>query len=946
MDAPSPQSFIFSNEYICHWNKCLKNFDDAEALYQHLRDDHVGRKAQHNLCLTCHWERCTVPTFVKRDHITSHLRVHVPLKPYRCDTCKKSFKRPQDLKKHEKTHENGNHHTPADDTSDPDTKNDTKAASTSASSSSSAHLQPTKEPALPLTPPTPLDRSPSVVSTLTGSSISPYTMPLSPADTLESWNPGLSSPSYSTSSDLFSSPSAAGEELDLMNAPFGQPGIEDTFYGAFPPNDSYDFFTAPSSSKRPRDNLDEVLTDTLGAFALEAKKKKFDPSYNEDTKGRLDALSAILDGNTLTPDRLLTSLPDVTDWTQFNQFNQYCSTLFEDLTGDTFEPQTYDMSLFPEHDQKQTPTALEGDYGTGLVGFPSYDTNGAALSSAQTDSIYGSAAPSVDFTSASTMGLPYSMSDLSWYHAPPTVTPGVMRTPLAKSSVQPNRFTNPQYVTMQALLQPNDGGFKLEVKEEVIKPKVEPKVERIYSDMSTQTQGAVAVRRRADIDAQEVAVTPPPTRREYPDIATQGGYTMLARWQASRSSGEMQMLSKKTKSLDPAEAAALLDTAPSVPTHLPEIEVTQDDPLTVDVASTVATHEGKDQETPNEQEQDQDQQKLESPTSELPDGKEGSEQSEGVTSPSGSQFETKFSSYVQKARARNAAAAAASAANPATTADARAVTLHVAAKETLSPVDAMTRQLAQVRLDRDAKPILKPATTRPITGDIERQLRAAKARSLCVDDPVRRQHAEVILGLLKSIDALMVDHRHKVAQYKAAQAVQLAKNGSSSAGYPRPAGVGVHVHQQGTIRTVSSLLPRRGAPSTAGSGNSTPRQPSPLHCRQGSDYSQLRSSLKDEASLSPVSPLSPRQQSQQMLQEQQEKQESDLSSASEKEEQDQSGEQSEEEEESPVLYPTSDLHHASAVPFHLSEEERRFIEEDNAKTAEAAAARNRMTARV
>jgi hypothetical protein len=41
---------------------------------------------------------------VKRDHITSHIRVHVPLKPHKCDFCQKAFKRPQDLKKHVKTH--------------------------------------------------------------------------------------------------------------------------------------------------------------------------------------------------------------------------------------------------------------------------------------------------------------------------------------------------------------------------------------------------------------------------------------------------------------------------------------------------------------------------------------------------------------------------------------------------------------------------------------------------------------------------------------------------------------------------------------------------------------------------------------------------------------------------------------------------------------------------
>ncbi|KAI8830541.1 hypothetical protein BJ741DRAFT_619772 [Chytriomyces cf. hyalinus JEL632] len=94
----------------CHWEDCSDTFSDAQALYDHLTTDHVTKRIGRGNSdgLRCKWtdsshSPCS-SSFGKRDHLTSHLRIHVPLKPHPCAVCKRAFKRPQDLKKHEKLH--------------------------------------------------------------------------------------------------------------------------------------------------------------------------------------------------------------------------------------------------------------------------------------------------------------------------------------------------------------------------------------------------------------------------------------------------------------------------------------------------------------------------------------------------------------------------------------------------------------------------------------------------------------------------------------------------------------------------------------------------------------------------------------------------------------------------------------------------------------------------
>lgn len=72
--SPSSGSSVEpSSVHHCQWQDCSQSFVDPETLYNHLCNEHIGRKSTNNLCLTCKWKDCGT-SCAKRDHITSHLR--------------------------------------------------------------------------------------------------------------------------------------------------------------------------------------------------------------------------------------------------------------------------------------------------------------------------------------------------------------------------------------------------------------------------------------------------------------------------------------------------------------------------------------------------------------------------------------------------------------------------------------------------------------------------------------------------------------------------------------------------------------------------------------------------------------------------------------------------------------------------------------------------------
>ncbi|KAJ7446423.1 hypothetical protein B0H11DRAFT_2084700 [Mycena galericulata] len=236
----------------CQWQDCTQAFPDPETLYNHLCNEHIGRKSTNNLCLTCKWKDCGT-SCAKRDHITSHLRVHTPLKPHVCEICKKSFKRPQDLKKHEKIHTEEHHaqhkHSKAITVPDPTFVSRVRGESTAATRNPPSKAPPSKSPSTASTASSSVARAQSH-----SSSASDGSYPNFPATPSPDLSPPPMHPHHHSPTD----------EIFMQNQP-------------------WDATTTGSKRAHNDYGVEDFFTDM--------KKRRLSPSYDPRMAERLDRLN-------------------------------------------------------------------------------------------------------------------------------------------------------------------------------------------------------------------------------------------------------------------------------------------------------------------------------------------------------------------------------------------------------------------------------------------------------------------------------------------------------------------------------------------------------------------------------------------------------------------------------------------------------------------------------
>ncbi|KAG6879869.1 hypothetical protein C0992_010538 [Termitomyces sp. T32_za158] len=371
--SPPVKSQSPDPSHSCQWVDCDLQFPDPEALYNHLCNDHIGRKSTNNLCLTCKWKDCGT-SCAKRDHITSHLRgpsysplfrrfcsspaVHTPLKPHVCEICKKSFKRPQDLKKHEKIHTEEHHqqhkHSKAITVVDPAYVSRVRGESSTRS----------------------FDNN----STSSKSSSSPSILR----------GPAARSKSHSSTAShlgILSSPSPELDHPPVHRAP------HDPFFQN-PQLSSWESVQqeASTGSKRTHDYFDE--------FIFDMKKRKVAPSYDSRMAQRLEDIAYFHNNHSTNNFNPRSVSLDIRTPAELAAVNEFLVTLGRDVAGNTrtHPPSQPNNQHIPQPFSPETyfdPVSL-GQLGlAGMPGIPSSNSN------FQQDHAYPPSAPSTQFNSHS-----------------------------------------------------------------------------------------------------------------------------------------------------------------------------------------------------------------------------------------------------------------------------------------------------------------------------------------------------------------------------------------------------------------------------------------------------------------------------------------------------------------------------------------------------------------
>ncbi|KAI8914018.1 hypothetical protein DFJ77DRAFT_511304 [Powellomyces hirtus] len=326
--SPSPTS---SSHLACRWvapTPCTATFSDAEDLYAHITDSHIGRKQTNNLSLLCAWDTCALPAFTKRDHITSHVRIHVPLKPYVCAICGRAFKRPQDRKKHDKLHEeDAREDIPVKSEPFPVHVATPSPLSTDPSFFSELSYDPANDPACdPALDPSFLDAPDADLAFFTGFSdiLAHDSMTPATTATINTMNLG-GLDTFPALPHAESNPNSANDLLWSSSSSYDP-----------------DFANTASNGKRGYDLVDD--------FMMDFKKKKLSTTYDPELAQRLDEIATYLFDDPTDQQQSTASLAPLDDRPveELNDLNAFLLQLSNEIDDSAYYLGDHQVNALPD----------------------------------------------------------------------------------------------------------------------------------------------------------------------------------------------------------------------------------------------------------------------------------------------------------------------------------------------------------------------------------------------------------------------------------------------------------------------------------------------------------------------------------------------------------------------------------------------------------------------